>query len=330
MDNNVLNRIEKITNYWFLKEPLYFSVFCTHQLYINNELKNPFRTGLKKIEYSEIEINKMLDEQLEELLEIEILRILLKHPYQRQPLFAKKEILTLASNFTIKDFKYCRFPLLGTNIFSLPKFLCFEEYYSLIENLLNNSSDCKSPNKNEDESLEKNNSMSSNNSSSEKQSTDNNGNKSFGDASSDNDKQNSDNSSNSNSNNENNDSNKNDRSDSLNNFSLNNENYNKMIEQSKDSSVLWEENDDVQEEINALIEFAEKSNTWGTIPGDLQELIISNKKVKIDYRRVLSFYRTSILSSKRNLTRMRILFRSARSRWRLLPEDMKVRAPWMK
>ena len=131
MKENVFDRIEKITNLWFLEKPLYFSIYCSHQLVENNTIKIPLRTGQQKIEYSSILINLISNQQLEDLLEIEIIRILLLHPYQRQPLFAKKELLTLASNYTIYDCSYhIKQPIIGTNLFKLPKYLCFEEYYA--------------------------------------------------------------------------------------------------------------------------------------------------------------------------------------------------------
>ena len=70
-------------------------------------------------------------------------------------------------------------------------------------------------------------------------------------------------------------------------------------------SALWEEDEEVSCTINNLIEIAESSNTWGNISGNLQELIKASKTIAMDYRKMLSAFRTSILSSKRRLTRMR-------------------------
>jgi predicted metal-dependent peptidase len=50
---------------------------------------------------------------------------------------------------------------------------------------------------------------------------------------------------------------------------------------------------------------AEAGNTWGTIPGELVGLIKASLKVDLDYRKMLSLFKTSVLSSKRRLTRMR-------------------------
>ena len=49
----------------------------------------------------------------------------------------------------------------------------------------------------------------------------------------------------------------------------------------------------------------EQITSWGSLPGDLVEKIQAALKPKLDYRKVLSGFRSSILCSKRRLTRMR-------------------------
>ncbi|MBO7442787.1 MAG: hypothetical protein J6T83_06885, partial [Paludibacteraceae bacterium] len=72
-----------------------------------------------------------------------------------------------------------------------------------------------------------------------------------------------------------------------------------------DRAALWEEDDERCDKINGLIEQINSSKSWGSIPGNLTEKIIASSKAKIDYRKTLSGFRASILSSKRHLTRMR-------------------------
>ncbi len=269
MNRSAKERIENITNLWFLEKPIYFSVYCTHQMIENNKNHVPLRTGLRRIEYSPNIIDLLDDKLLEELLEVEIIRILLKHPYQRQPLFAKRDVLTLASNYTINSFSLFTYPIYGTNKFDLPENLCFEEYYSLIDKLLNKS--------NIDNKASKNIEKAPNNETDSDNQTD------------------SDNKQNKLKNNK----------DIDNSSSAE---YKKLMHQNEigiETSELWEENESLQEEINSLIEFAETANTWGTTSQQIREGILASLKVKIDYRKMLSFYRTSILSSKRNLTRMK-------------------------
>ena len=40
-------RLKKITEFWFLTEPLLFAAYCTHELTQNNKMKVPFRTGMR-------------------------------------------------------------------------------------------------------------------------------------------------------------------------------------------------------------------------------------------------------------------------------------------
>lgn len=72
-----------------------------------------------------------------------------------------------------------------------------------------------------------------------------------------------------------------------------------------DLSNLWEEDFTKVCEIDYQIEIINNSKSWGSLSGDLVNEILANSKARIDYRKVLSGFRASILSSKRSLTRMR-------------------------
>ena len=65
---------------------------------------------------------------------------------------------------------------------------------------------------------------------------------------------------------------------------------------------LWEEDQWMQEGIRQAVE---QITSWGSLPGDLVEKIQAAMRPKLDYRKVLSGFRSSILCSKRKLTRMR-------------------------
>lgn len=219
-----IERIKKISEEWFLTEPLLFVVYCSHELCENSEISVPMRTGNRKIEISPQILEKASDEMLEEYLKIEIFRILLKHPYQRQPPFAQKALLAMASNVTIADVyevpKVIKDQMSGTE-YSLPTGLCFEEYYSLLKEIPLRKTNGTIPN------------------------------------------------------------------------------LNAQI------AELWEEDNEYCCVINDLIEVALANNTWGSIPGQMQSLIKASLKVDMDYRKMLSTFKTSVISSKRYLTRMR-------------------------
>lgn len=127
--SSCLEIINKITEEWFLTEPLLFSVFCTHRLVQNDSLHIPMRTGKGRIEFSAPIIASLGKNDVEQYLRVEVIRILLKHPYQRQPSFAVPTILTYASNYTICDSMCFTIPLEGVTRWNFEKGLCFEEYY---------------------------------------------------------------------------------------------------------------------------------------------------------------------------------------------------------
>ena len=94
-------RIQKVTDQWFLIEPLFFSVYCTHQLAINPNIMCPLRTGKGRIEYNPELINAVNERGLANMLGVEMIRILLGHPYSRRPTGCKPEVLHKASDMVI-------------------------------------------------------------------------------------------------------------------------------------------------------------------------------------------------------------------------------------
>lgn len=241
--------ITKIVENWFLTEPLLFGIYCTHKLQINEKINIPFRCGRKLIEYNPQIIKNFDMETISEYLKIEIIRILLKHPYQRMPSFPNFVILSLSSNITIQDNWTTPIKLESPKDFNLPNNLCFEEYYAkLLDKLQQQLSDFRK--KLEDFDFDSN---------LEAEESDSN---TFDD------------------------------------------NFYSMLKNYQ-TSELWEENNEIAEIINAEIERAQSSNSWGSISGNLQQIIEASLIIQMDYRRMLSMFRASIISSKRKLTRMR-------------------------
>lgn len=133
-------RIKKTSERFFLTDPLLYGIYCTHNFIKNDALHFPMRTGKMRIEYSEKLLSDVKDSTIRQYLLIELIRILLKHPYQRQPLFPDKRILILASNITINDCYQIPVGLNcpGPGLFTLPEKFCFEEYYNEVFAILNN------------------------------------------------------------------------------------------------------------------------------------------------------------------------------------------------
>ena len=78
------DRLQDLKDKWFLTEPAYFMVLCTHDMVITTGMKCPIAVGGGVIYINEKEYEDKTDKFLEESLKAELIRILLKHPYQRQ------------------------------------------------------------------------------------------------------------------------------------------------------------------------------------------------------------------------------------------------------
>ncbi len=225
-------RIHKAAEYLFLADPLLFNVFCTHTLKVNNTLANPMRTGNMVIEYNPGIIDGLSEASLNDYLRVELIRIVLKHPYQRVPEYPDNVALSMASDITVNDVTGIATGLSKSSDWGLERNLSYESYYAGLKGMFEDKNSS-----NEMQSLENNIKL--------KIFTDNN----------------------------------------------------------KEKSLLWNNNDESIEQINKEIEKAIEGDLWGTLPKNLIALITSGLKVALDYRKVLTMFRSSILSSSRRLTR---------------------------
>ena len=292
-----LERIKQIGERWFLTEPLLFAVYCSHEFCENDSLDVAVRTGNRKVEYAPHILDKVSDADMLEYLKVEMFRILLKHPYQRQPPFAEKALLTQASNITIADVydvaPAVKKQMSGTEL-NLPQGLCFEEYYNLLlqKTSPNSGNDQKSDG--DGESGQQGDGGGSDGDSGQQGGEDggNSGGGSQGDSGSGDG---------------NSGSGKSRGKGGNCGGSGGNGGGSQSQQEQRDSqtSELWDDDEEACCDINGFIEKAEASNTWGTIPGELMGLIKASLKVDLDYRKMLSLFKTSVLSSRRRLTRMR-------------------------
>ena len=97
----VRERIQKEVEQWFLTEPVFFTVYCSHSLVMNANMLCPLRSGKGRIEYNPAIIEAMPDTMLRDLMRIEVIRILLQHPYARQPMGCPSIVLQKASDLVI-------------------------------------------------------------------------------------------------------------------------------------------------------------------------------------------------------------------------------------
>lgn len=236
------NRFKQLADMWYLREPAFFAVYCINELTENPYMNCAIRCGQGRIEYNADYIKLLTDNQLEELMKTEMIRVFLKHPYSRRPINCPNEKMIAASDMTLYGhYKFEEYRFVNPADFGLESGKFYEWYLMKIndENLKDSGGD----------------------------SNDGDGN--------------------------------NDKSDS--NLGFNTDVPGNM----SDRAALWEEDDERCDKINGLIEQINSSKSWGSIPGNLTEKIIASSKAKIDYRKTLSGFRASILSSKRHLTRMR-------------------------
>lgn len=103
-------RFRHLAEQWFLSEPAFFAVYCTHKLVMNPNICCAVRTGKGRIEYNPDMIGSLSDNALEETVGIEMIRLFLKHPYERRPEHCSGSRMLAASDMAIWSnyrFSYC-------------------------------------------------------------------------------------------------------------------------------------------------------------------------------------------------------------------------------
>ena len=262
----VRERIQQETEQWFLTEPLFFTVYCTHRLKMNANMQCALRSGQGRIEYNPEIIEGVKDMELSAMLRVEMIRILLQHPYARQPLGCKPMVLQMASDMVISPAYHFGFlDMTRPEQYGLPSGQHYEWYAKrLCEMGVHRDGDkpsegnsCTNKQKGEDVSEP---SKEGNN-----------------------------------------------QAQNISQGSLGPE-QGQSLEQrlaeddGTDYTALWEE-DSFQSRM--ITDIVHSTTQWGSISGGMVDLIKKAADGKIDYRNVLRAFRSSILSQKRCLTRMR-------------------------
>ena len=266
----VAERISDVAQRWFLTEPLLFAAYCTHATQENRRLHVPMRCGKGKIEYNPELLKDATDAELADRLKVEVMRILLKHPYQRQPYRARPEILYLASNMTILDSmggaKSFAFELVPQWLVDeLPKGKTFEEYYGLLNRMIKTPPQPSPTGEGAVLSLSVEVSQSS---SSNNQTTPSNSNQ--------------------------------------NSPSPCGEGWGGVLQLAAEAASLWEEDGIMVVDINLRITATLVSAKGrGTLPGSFIEVVEASLIPAINVVNLLKRFKKSVLSQHRNLTRMR-------------------------
>ncbi len=332
-------RIQRILERWSLTEEAMFAALYEHDIEPNENMSCPFRTGKGKVEYSPSIIAQLSDKQIELCLKAEAIRILLKHPYERQPVGCRRKSMSYGSNFVLADnYNFYDIGYKLPSAYNLPSNESYEYYSIQVENMPHE------PDEFDDEDEDSNNGKVSKGGPGSTENTNNAQTNAQSQSDSSTDdlqdsyiltladgstvkipkgeiKDKSGGSQNTSAGGTANASgnaqsgagaaqqsssaqpaNGNTQSSSASPTAPVNKSRYNFSKGMADLSQLWEEDDFMGSTIDSIIE---DTNLWGNIPGDIVAKIKANVKVKVDYRKVLSGFRASVLSSKRRVTRMR-------------------------
>lgn len=267
-------RLRQVIEKWFITEPLLFSAFLTHKLVQNLHVET-IRTGQGHIEYDPAFVDALDDETLEEVVKLETVRIVLKHPYARRP--PSGEITYLASNITLKEHLRTSLPL-PTAAQTFGDDSLSGQYYELYCDRLMDKS---APQSKKPSNANAASDAGGEGDSGENAETPGEGGRgdvmAAGEA--DTGAQN---------------AGKAEARNAVDHFDT---------ASGPERTQLWQEDSLVREQIDTAIREAEMSQAWGSLPGRLVSHILATLKPRVDYRKILRSFGTSILASRRELTR---------------------------
>ena len=294
-------RIKKIAEGWLWNENLLYDIFYSHTLTANRVMGCSFRTGQGRIEYNAKFTSRHDDRQLAELLKIEVMRIILKHPYTRRREEIRDDASVCASDVTIVQ--NCKIGDVGTgeimtaDAFKIPKGYCYEEYCKILTQLFSTlpPSESAEMSKINGSSVDNENPSDQNDPSENSNPQNNNQNQESDDKS-----QNAENLQDSQNNGTQNEQN------SQTGGSQNNQNQLQAVsENAKERSELWEDDPVMEETLQEQIEKNYREKSCGSVPGNIIAQLLATEKPKLHYKRILSQFRATLLADKKILTRMR-------------------------
>ena len=317
---DVKNVIQSTADKWFLSEPLLFAAFCGHTVTENRRMQCAIRSGQRRIEYNPNWLSGLRELEVMEVLRREVIRIILKHPYDRQPVNPVPDILYDASNLTIYMHGGTSIsPGVDLSSLKLDKKLSFEEYYNQM--LHKRPPEPEQSNAGSAMSMPFTESSDDGNSDSSEGDSDGNGsmgekgdesvqNKSGNDNGRQDDNQDKEDKSGTDKDDDSTESdsdNGTDKEDSEKDEASGDipQSLSEIKDNGTDATELWEEDAVQIEYINQCIENAMLTKSWGSLPGNIQDLIKASTIKAENIRRRLDMFRTSIISTDRRLTRMR-------------------------
>ena len=300
----VVDRIRQIVEQWFLTEPVLFAVYHTHRLTMDPKLRCPMRTGKGRIEYNPTLIETLSDDLLRDLMKVEMVRILLQHPYARQPLGCKPGVQKTASDMVISPaYKLPAISLAKPEDAGLPEGQYYEWYAMRLNELFGFPPESDSGlsqgqeesggegGSEKDGAEEEESEESGSGDGSREQEGERNGERDGGRSG------------------EGDGTGTSGHGEDSESASMSEDRPGKGNRQDgsgdsaeKDYTALWEEDQFLSRQITDLVQ---SSTSWGMVPAGMVELIKKAAEGRIDFRGALRMFRASILSQKRRLTRMR-------------------------
>lgn len=281
------DRFKQLAEHWFLTEPAFFAIYCSHALTMNPRINCYMRIGKGRLEYNPGWLRELSDAAFEEVVRIEMLRAFLKHPYERQPTGATRKNMYSASDLVLTShYKFRIIQLKKPSLYHLPSKMHYEWYLAHIppRHLGGNSDPSDIPGDTPDQDSEQAQGQASPDDASDGMQVQE-----------DQEMSNEDNT-----------------SPNLDDEVQNTESPSQGLDGADEddsrqpdygeAAELWEEDESRQLEINELIM---QIKDWGSISGGMVEQIMASTQAKIDYRKALAGFRASVFSSKRTLTRMR-------------------------
>ena len=281
------DRFKQLAERWFLTEPAFFAIYCSHALTMNPRINCYMRIGKGRLEYNPGWLRELSDAAFEEVVRIEMLRAFLKHPYERQPTGATRKNMYSASDMVLTShYKFRIIQLKKPSLYHLPSKMHYEWYLAHIppRHLGGNSDPSDIPGDTPDQDSEQAQGQASPDDASDGMQVQE-----------DQEMSNEDNT-----------------SPNLDDEVQNTESPSQGLDGADEddsrqpdygeAAELWEEDESRQLEINELIM---QIKDWGSISGGMVEQIMASTQPKIDYRKALAGFRASVISSKRTLTRMR-------------------------
>jgi predicted metal-dependent peptidase len=278
-------KITEIIERYFIEEPLLFVAFCSHQIVVNNAIET-IRSGSQKIEYNENFVAYISQKDLNEYMKLELIRILLNHPYQRMKDF--KAIAYVSSQMCINELYSFKIPIPkvedifpeNDNFFKRQSMDFYYAMFAKVGKGGNGLTPSKLPDSNPNQqSNQEQKELNFNNTTNDFLDLDS----EFNETKEQMDF----------------DLNENNSSDNFLDFDL------ESIQTMEQNTELWGEDVLFIEDLNMKIMDCIMHQSHGSISNNLIEIIKEQIQHKLDYKNILKAFRSSLISSDRVLTRMK-------------------------